>query len=96
MANVKNWTPNETQKEFIEILKKYPDGATLKDIELDCGKKFATGSINTLLDTEKGKGYVDGSSKIEVEVAQVYRDTVIGKVKKEWTLYKLTEKGLNA
>ena len=37
MADGKNWTPNETQKDFLKVLEQYPDGTTLKDIELDTG-----------------------------------------------------------
>jgi hypothetical protein len=94
-ADGKVWTPNDTQKEFIEILKNHPDGITMKDIELQYGKKFATGSVNILLDTENGKGYVDGQD-IDVKVDLVYKDTVIGTTTKHWKLYKLTEKGLKA
>lgn len=90
--NKKVWTPNETQKDFMKILKENPDGITLKDIELKYGKTFKTGSLNTLL----GKELVDGSQKVQVKVDLVYKDVVIGNITKEWTLYKLTELGLKA
>lgn len=80
----KTWTPNETQKDFMETLKRYPDGATLKDIELDTGKVFKTGAINTLV----SRGLVvalDG----EFAVSKVYRDRVIGSIKMSWKIYKL-------
>ena len=102
MENVKNvnkvdgkekvWQPNETQKEFMNILKENPDGITLKDIELTYGKKFATGSTNTLIT----KGYVDGTAEIQVKCDLVYKGVVIGNSTKTWKVYKLTEKGLKA
>jgi len=90
--NKKVWTPNETQKDFMNILKENPDGITLKDIELKYGKTFKTGSLNTLL----GKELVDGSQKVQVKVDLVYKGVVIGNITKEWTSYKLTELGLKA
>lgn len=85
------WTPNEKQKKFMEILKKHPDGITLKEIEIAEGETFATGSINTLLN----KGLVDGSQKKEIQcnlVAEVFgQKVVVGSTKKNWTIYKLVE-----
>ena len=31
-TTTREWSANEKQKSFMEILKDYPDGATLKDI----------------------------------------------------------------
>ena len=84
--NQKNWTPNETQKGFMDILRSYPNGATLKDIELDTGKAFATGAINALVK----KGLVNATDS-EVKVAIVYRDTKIGEVTKNWKVYSLAQ-----
>lgn len=84
MADGKNWTPNETQKDFLKVLEQYPDGTTLKDIELDTGKVFKTGSINALI----SKGMVEAADG-EYQVNLVYRDTIIGSVKKSWKVYKL-------
>lgn len=80
----KVWEPNETQRDFMKVLENYPDGATLKDIELDTGKAFKTGAINVLV----GKGMVVASDG-EFQVQLVYRDTAIGSVKKSWKIYKL-------
>ncbi len=80
----KVWTPNETQKDFMETLKSYPDGATLRDIELDTGKTFKTGAINVLVAKE-----LVSASDGEFSVNLVYRDRVIGSVKKSWKIYKL-------
>lgn len=82
----KTWQPNETQLEFMKVLENYPDGATLKDIELDTGKTFKTGSINTLI----GKGLVSVADG-EFAVDLVYRKNVIGQVKKPWKIYRLVK-----
>lgn len=82
--SIKVWEPNETQKDFMKVLESYPDGTTLKDIELDTGKVFKTGAINTLI----AKGMVTAADG-ETQVNLVYRDTVIGSVKKSWKIYKL-------
>ena len=81
---VKAWEPNETQRDFMKVLAGYPDGTTLKDIELDTGRVFKTGAINTLI----SKGLVIAADG-EYQVNLVYRDTVIGSVKKSWKIYKL-------
>ena len=44
ITNVKTekvWTANAKQKEFMEVLGNYENGATLTDIAIDTGKKFA-------------------------------------------------------
>lgn len=80
----KTWTPNETQTNFIKTLGNYPNGATLRDIEINTGKTYKTGAINVLV----SKGLVIAEDS-EVAVNLVYRDTVIGTVKKNWKIYKL-------
>lgn len=83
---IKKWEPNETQKDFMETLKNYPDGATLKDIELDTGKVFKTGAINVLASPDRNLvEAVDGEYKVDL----VYRGAIIGSVKKNWKVYKL-------
>lgn len=82
----KTWQPNETQNDFMKVLEQYPDGASLKDIELDTGKVFKTGSINVLI----GKGLVSVADG-EFAVNLVYRDKVIGQVKKPWKIYRLVK-----
>ena len=82
----KTWQPNETQNDFMKVLKNYPDGASLKHIELDTGKVFKTGSINVLI----GKGMVEVTDG-EFAVNLVYRDKVIGQVKKPWKIYRLVK-----
>ena len=84
-----NWSANDTQKKFMEILKKYPDGVTLKEIEVAEGETFKTGSINTLI----GKGLVNADGKKEVQCelfAEIFGQRVqVGTTKKTYTVYKL-------
>lgn len=83
----KIWQPNETQVAFLKVLENYPNGATLRDIEIDTGIAYKTGAINTLT----SKGLVEALDT-EVMVNLVYRDTVIGQVKKTWKTYRLVRK----
>jgi len=82
----KTWTANDNQKAFLEVLENYPNGVSLKDIELDTGKVFKTGCINTLVK----KGLVetaDGEFKVDI----VYRGVVISQITKTWKIYKLVK-----
>ena len=67
-----NWTPNETQKKFMAVLKDLPDGEalTLAEISKRAGVEFKTGSINSLLT----KGLVDHGEDIIVEVVRVRKE----------------------
>lgn len=90
MANLNStskWEMNPTQKDFVAVLKGYENGAMLKDIELDTGKVFKTGSINTLV----SKGIVEVVDNV-VAVDLVYRGVVIGQVNKTWKIYRLVQK----
>ena len=75
-TTTKEWRPNEKQQKFLEVLGEYPDGATLKDIELDKGVAFATGCINTLV----SRGLVNVVDSVRVS-DKVYRGVVIAQVK---------------
>ena len=90
MADRKQWEMNETQKSFVKILadnrEQYPDGMTLREIKKVSGIAFKTGSINTLI----SKGVVEVADG-EYQVSLVYRDVVIGSVKKSWKVYKLVK-----
>lgn len=57
MGKTQNWTPNENQIKFMEILAKAGKPITLKEIEVVYGQKFATGCINALI--TKGKVNTD-------------------------------------
>lgn len=82
----KTWTANDNQKAFLEVLENYPNGVSLKDIELDTGKVFKTGCINTLV--KKGLvETIDGEFKVDL----VYRGVVISQNTKTWKLYKLVQ-----
>lgn len=71
MANT--WTMNETQKAFVEGIKawnaEHEEAPTLADIEGITGRKFATGSINALLN----KGILGHAEEREVEVVKVVK-----------------------
>lgn len=78
------WKPNEKQQQFLEILKEYPDGITLRDLEIEKHLTFKTGVVNALV----SKGLVETADG-DYQINLVYRDTIIGSVKKVWKIYKL-------
>lgn len=80
----KNWSMNETQKEFVEIVKGNPDGITLFELKLQ-GKEFKTGSINPLL--TKGILEIAGEKEFACEIT--YQGVAVGKVTKKAKIYKL-------
>ena len=84
MADGKQWSMNDTQQKFVEILKANPDGITLFELKLD-GKVFATGSINTLI--TKGIVATDGEKQFACDI--VYNGVVVGKTTKTGKIYKL-------
>ena len=59
MAN-KTWKMNDTQKQFVETLESYENGATLFELKL-AGREFKSGSINTLI--SKGIVKIDRKKK---------------------------------
>lgn len=85
MADRKNWEMNETQKKFVEVLGKYPDGITLLEIKLNGDGEFKTGSINVL--TSKGIVVADGEREFACDI--VYNGSVVGKTKKSGKIYRL-------
>lgn len=85
-GKAKAWTPNETQKDFLATLESYPDGATLKDIEIDTGKVFKTGCINTLVSKELVVT-ADGTRVADV----IYRGVKIAEKKDSVKIYKLNK-----
>lgn len=76
------WTANEKQKDFLEVLSNYQKPVTLAQIESDTGKKFATGTINTLV----ARGLVTTvDAEIEfVEVLASDHNKVISGVRKKY------------
>lgn len=86
MANTKTWTMNDTQKNFVEVLKNRPEGVTLFELKLE-GLTFATGSINTLI--TKGIVITDGDRAYACDV--VYNGVIVGKVTKTGKIYKLAK-----
>ena len=89
MADGKKWEMNETQKQFVQVLKdnkeSYPDGMTLREIKKVSGVAFKTGSINTL----KSKGIVNTDGKREFVADIMYDGEVIGHKSYADTVYKL-------
>ena len=77
MAN-SNWTPNKTQKSFMEALAEHEEGLTLSEVNEKLGTEIKTGSINCLL----AKGLVETDGEREVQVM----------VKKKVKVYKLVNK----
>ena len=69
MAEIKNtkstkvWSPNETQKLFLETVKANPN-CTLAELSEIAGVKFTSGCINTLV----AKGLVNNENEKEVIV----------------------------
>ena len=87
IANVKTekvWSANAKQKDFMEVLGTYENGATLTDIAIDTGKQFATGTINTLV----SKGLVVAEDFVRVSEV-VYRGVAIAEKKDKVKRYRL-------
>lgn len=86
MANTKNWEMNETQKEFVELVKANPEGVTLFELKLE-GKVYKTGTLNALLN----KGILVNAGEKVFECDVMYNSTKVGTVKKTAAIYKLAE-----
>lgn len=84
MAQNTKWTMNPTQKDFVNELKKYPEGITLFELGL-AGKQFASGSINTLI----SKGIVKTEGDREFKCDVVYAGVVVGHNTKKGKIFKL-------
>lgn len=86
-ANVKTekvWTPNATQKDFMDTLKNYENGATLTDIAIDTGKAFKPGALNVLV----AKGLVVAEDSVRVADV-MYRGVKIAEKKDTVKRYRL-------
>lgn len=83
----KTWTMNDTQKRFVEILKKHPEGITLFELKLE-GVEFATGSINTLIK----KGYVSTETEKQFPCDIMFNGKIVGHTTKSGKVYKLVKK----
>lgn len=82
----KTWTMNDTQKDFVAVLKDNADGITLFELKL-AGKVFKTGSINTLI--TKGIVEIVGEKQFECDI--VFKGVVVGKQTKTGKIYKLVK-----
>ena len=64
MAN-KTWKMNDTQRQFVETLESYENGATLFELKL-AGREFKSGSINTLISKSIVK--IDGEREYDCDI----------------------------
>lgn len=90
MANLTNkststWTPNATQKQFMELVGSYENGVTMFELKL-AGYEFKTGSVNTLL--TKGLVVTDAEDRV-FECDVVYNGVKVGTTKKTGKVYRL-------
>ena len=81
------WTMNATQKAFMEAVASHAEGVTIFELRLE-GKDFKTGAINTLIT----KGLVEVAGEREFTCEVVYNGTVVGKVTKSGSIYKLVDR----
>ena len=86
MAN-KTWKMNDTQRQFVETLESYENGATLFELKL-AGREFKSGSINTLISKDIVK--IDGEREYDCDI--VFNGVVVGKITKTGKVYKLVRK----
>lgn len=86
MAN-KTWSMNDTQKDFVAVLKDYENGITLFELKL-AGKEFKSGSVNTLI----SKGIVEITGEREFVCDIVFNGVIVGKSTKTGKIYKLVQK----
>ena len=90
MANLTNkstntWTPNATQKQFMELVGSYENGVTMLELKM-AGFDFKTGSVNTLL--TKGLVVTDADERV-FECDVVYNGVKVGTTKKTGKVYRL-------
>ena len=92
MANLTNkskststWTPNATQKQFMELVGTYENGVTMFELKL-AGHDFKTGSVNTLL--TKGLVVTDADERV-FECDVVFNGVKVGTTKKTGKVYRL-------
>ena len=86
MATKTNWTANETQTRFMQILGENPDGITLREIKSKYGIDFKTGSIN-ILGTKGLVKKADGTRDFVADI--VYNGEKIGEKAYHDTIYVL-------
>ena len=72
MANT-NWTPNETQKLFLNILKGSETPLTLAQVSHIAGVEIKSGSINTLISKEL-VATCDLEIKVKVVETEIYEN----------------------
>lgn len=87
----KTYTPNETQKAFLEELASREDkSATLFELKLE-GKEFKSGTVNGLV----AKGYLTiDPNKREYECDVIFNGVKVGKVTKTASVYRLVKQSV--
>lgn len=87
MANTK-WSPNDKQKQFLEVLKGAESPMTLAEVSEVVGYEVKSGSINTLI----GKGLVvTNDTEIECLIVRKDNGKVVGQTKKVVKAYALAQ-----
>lgn len=87
MANAK-WSPNDKQKQFLEVLKGAESPMTLAEVSEVVGYEVKSGSINTLI----GKGLVvTNDTEIECLIVRKDNGKVVGQTKKVVKAYALAQ-----
>ncbi len=85
MAQVKVWSPNETQVAFLNALKDNGGSATLFELNYFKGFNFKSGAVNVLVN----KGLVTAEDDVTYDCDVVYNGVKVGSVKKTAKVYKL-------
>ena len=81
-----NWTPNDTQKLFIETLRKADGALTLSEVSELVGQEIKSGSINTLI----AKGMIQTEDVVyECNIVRKDNGKVVGTTKKTVKAYSL-------
>ena len=83
MANT-TWTPNETQKAFMNLVGTYENGVTIFELKM-AGYEFKTGSVNILI--TKGLVKITGERIFNCDI--VYNGQVVGHTTKKGSIYEL-------
>ena len=82
------WTPNEKQKAFMELLKENPDGLTLAGGGKILGYELKSGTINPLVTKEL---LVTEDIEIKCNLVAIDTNEVVGHTTKKVKRYKLVK-----
>ena len=86
MANNSKWSANDTQKLFMETLRKADGALTLSEVSELVGQEIKSGSINTLI----AKGMIQTEDVVyECNIVRKDNGKVVGTTKKTVKAYSL-------